>query len=651
MLSLSHHETVEARPMKVEDLGSLTSIASPAISPDGKRAIFITAHSDFDTDKTTRELQIIDLTTHAHHALTYERSGVSAPTFSPDGTRVAFIAESGSGEDAQSQVFIMPLDGGDARPVTRAPEGVEQYAWSPDGKTIAYAAEDEKPKLKGGEKFRDSFVFTTEPITQRKTPSVLHLWVVPSGGGIARQITHGPLSVAAGEAASKLSWSADSATIAFEQTPNAILNDATRSRVTLVDVATEALSYPTGHSRYEGDAQFAPSGDRLAYDYSTDDNQITLTETYVTTPKGGSGVSLSHPLDRAVRGFVWAPDASALYTVTVDGTSGALTRIPLQGAAQRIDLGDLQLGSGLDNAIAHDGTMVFAASSSTQPAELYVRAASGGAPVRLTDFNASIAALDLAHSDVVEYPTSTGVRSDAVLLTPPGFTPTRRYPLVLLIHGGPTSASVRAFDTWGQTLAARGWLVLEPNYRGSDNHGLAFQSAVRYDPDAGPGEDIMAALDAVRARGIVDEKRLGVAGWSYGGIMTAWMISKYHIWKAAVSGASVNDWATDYGTADDSDSDVALFHGSPFLAANAEEYRKASAITYAKDVTTPTLILSDIGDNRDPFATSSMYYRALRDNGKDVTLVAYPVDGHFPGDLVRREDVYTRTADFIAAHF
>ncbi|MDB5071690.1 MAG: hypothetical protein JWM87_2801, partial [Candidatus Eremiobacteraeota bacterium] len=184
----------------------------------------------------------------------------------------------------------------------------------------------------------------------------------------------------------------------------------------------------------------------------------------------------------------------------------------------------------------------------------------------------------------------------------------------------------------------------------SDNLGLAYQRGVRYDASEGPGKDIMAAVDAVRARGIVDDKRIVVGGWSYGGIMTAWMISKYHIWRAAVSGASVNDWAADYGTADDPGADKALFHGSPYVGGNAAEYRKASAITYARDVTTPVLIVSDVGDNRDPFATSSMYFRALRDNGKDATFIAYPVDGHFPGDPVRTADLYGRWIDWFARH-
>jgi dipeptidyl aminopeptidase/acylaminoacyl peptidase len=317
----------------------------------------------------------------------------------------------------------------------------------------------------------------------------------------------------------------------------------------------------------------------------------------------------------------------------------------------RIDTGDLNTASQLEGAIAKDDTFVFVGSNPRQPPELYVKHGDAAAPERLSDYNAATKALDLASAETVTFPTSNGMTGDATLTKPPGFTAGTKYPLVLVIHGGPTSSSLLSFDRFAQMLAARGWLVLQPNYRGSDNLGDAYQHAVLYDPEAGPGKDIMAAVDAVRAKGIVDDKKIAVSGWSYGGIMTAWMVTHYHIWRAGVSGASVDDWITDYATADDSDSDKALFHGSPFVAGNRAEWQRASAITYAKDVTTPLLILSDVGDNRDPYATSAMFYRALLDNKKDVTFVAWPVDGHFPRDPVRTLDVYGHWADYIAAHF
>jgi dipeptidyl aminopeptidase/acylaminoacyl peptidase len=639
-----------ARTMQLDDLRRLVGVSAPALSPDGRRAVVVVSRVNWDESKNDRDLDLIDVETRARRTLTYHRKGLAEPRWSPDGTRLAFIADEGSGESAKPQVFVMPMDGGDARPITKAPEGVEQFAWRPDGRAIAYAATDALPKKKGAERFRDAFVVGNTPITTRKAPQPVHLFVADANGtGTARRLTSGEQSLTTGEAQSTISWSADNKTIAFLLAPNAVLDDAERAHVELVDSTTGKLSRATANAGYESDPLFSPDGKHLTYRHSAGDNQIALSEAFVTTPGGGDGVAASHAFDRAVHDVAWLPDSSGIVFTAHDATTTAIVRAPLGAPASRIDVGDLVIGSPLEGAIARDGAMVFVATSTKQPAELYYRAA-GGAPVKLTDYNAATAGLDLAAAETVTYPTSLGSQADAVLTFPPGYVAGRTYPLVVHIHGGPTSASQRGFDRQVQLMAARGWLVLQPNYRGSDNLGLAYQRGVRYDPGEGPGKDIMAAVAAVRARGIVDERRIVVGGWSYGGIMTAWMISKYHVWRAAFSGASVNDWATDYGVADDPGADRALFHGSPYVGDNVGEYRKASAITYVRDVTTPVLIVSDVGDNRDPFATSSMYYRALRDNGKDATFVAYPVDGHFPTDPVRTADLYGRWIDWFARH-
>jgi dipeptidyl aminopeptidase/acylaminoacyl peptidase len=632
------------------DYARVVTLDAPAIAPDGKHAVVVVTRFLWNDDKRSNDLVLVDLATGTQATLMTNRDGLSDPAFSPDGSQLAFLADDGTGKDAHAQIYVMPAAGGAARQVTSGKVDVEQFAWRPDGQAFAYAAADPDPSRTGADRFRDSFIFTTEPIVARELPGPVHLFTISLDGSTTTQLTTGPQSVATGEAESTISWTPDGTAIAFTLVPNAILNDQSYSRVAILDVATKHLRMLTGHTAWEGDPLFSPDGKHIAYACANGDTQVNLASICVTTPQGGAGTTISAPIDRPVADAAWATDSSAILFVVPDRASIALYRAPLGGAPQRIDLGGFAIASQLRGAIGPSGSFVFVGSAIKQPPELFLHASSG-ATTKLTDFNASIAALDLAGAERITFPTGTGIAGDGVLYFPPGYERGRKYPIVVFIHGGPTSSSSLSFSFWAQVMAARGWLVLQPNYRGSDDLGLKYQRAVLYDPEDGPGKDIMAALDAVRARGIVDDSRIAVGGWSYGGIMTAWMISRYHVWRAAVSGASVDDWIADYGTADDSLADADLFHGSPFVGSNAAEWRRASAISYVEDVTTPVLILSDVGDNRDSFATSSMYWRALRDNHKDATLRVWPVDGHFPHDPVRAADVYHYWIDYIAQHF
>ena len=632
------------------DYQRLVDLHSPAISPDGKRAVVVVTRILWNDDKRNSDLMLVDLATGAQRTLIAAREGLADPAFSPDGTQLAFLAQQGTGDNAQTQVFTMPAAGGDATAVTHDKAGVDQFAWRPDGRALVYAATDPEPQRTGADRFRDSFIFTTEPIVARKFPEPAHLFVVSLPDGATSQLTFGPQSVATGESQSTLSWSADSKTIAFTLVPNAILNDQSYSRVALLDVATKSVRALTGRAAWESDPIFSRDGAHIAYLCPKGDPQVNLNQLCVTTPLGGAGTVLSASIDRSVSDAVWSADSKSLLLVAPDRASIALYRVSLAGSATRLDTGEVNIASPLMNAVGPDGSIVFVGTTAKQPPEIFMRSSAGGTR-QLTGLNAAISSLDLAGAERFTFPTSTGIRGDGVLYFPPGYAPGKKYPLVVVIHGGPTSSSTLAFSFWAQVMAARGWLILEPNYRGSDDLGLAYQRAVLYDPEEGLGKDIMAAVAAVRARGIVDASRMAVCGWSYGGIMTAWMISKYHIWRAAVSGASVNDWITDYGTADDSLSDADLFHGSPFVGSNAAEWRRASAISYVADVSTPVLILSDVGDNRDSFATSSMYWRALRDNHKDATLRVWPINGHFPHDPVRTADVFHYWIAYIADHF
>jgi len=269
------------------------------------------------------------------------------------------------------------------------------------------------------------------------------------------------------------------------------------------------------------------------------------------------------------------------------------------------------------------------------------------APKRLTNFNQQIAALQLGKMEPFEWQGPDGFREDGVLVYPPDFGERKKYPLVLYIHGGPQEAASTAFDDLGQLMAARGYVVFEPNYRGSDNLGNAYQSAIVNDAGDGPGRDVMAGIEAVKKLGFVDDSKIAVSGWSYGGYMTTWMIGHYHIWKAAVAGASLANWDAEYNLSDFGVVNRYNFKGSPWTGSNMKDYVAQSPITYAPQIKTPTLILSDTGDARVPIAQSYQLYHALKDNGVPVKFVAYPVPGHFPDDPVRYQDVYRRWLDWL----
>lgn len=638
-----------------DDFRLFVDLGSPAIEPGGTTAALVVSRTVWSKDTRENDLVAVNLATRAQRTLVANREGLGSPAYSPDGSLLAFLASSGKGKDARNEIFVMPANGGTARQVTQSATGIDDFAWRPDGEGFAFAASDPNPKKIGAERFRDSFVFTTEPITAFSAPKPDHLFVVPLKGGSARQLTYGASSDA------DISWAPDGKSITFTRYADAILNDQDASHVAIVDLGSKRVRALTGRTMRESEPMYSPDGKNIAYFYTGGDSQVALTQIFVTTLQGGAGREITGSIDRSIGTAAWTSDSRSLIVSAPDGLTNALYRVSLDRHVDRIDPGDVTPGIPLSTtggaeqpdllgAIARNGTVAFVGTSTAQPPELF--ALTPGKPaMRVSDFNAALERFRWLPAHEVTFPTTTGVTGNGLLYLPPGYNPHRTFPTVVYIHGGPGDPTLRTFDYWAQLMAARGWLVLRPNYRGSPNLGYLYQHSILYDPEDGPGKDIVAALNAVRARGIVDSSRIGVSGWSYGGIMTSWLISKYHFWRAAVSGASVNDWITDYGTADDSGEDVALMHGSPFVGDNAEAWRRISAISYAADVTTPVLILSDVGDNRDPFATSSMYWRALRDNGKDATLRVWPIAGHFPDDPVRIADIYRYWIDYIGRHF
>lgn len=660
LLALTAVADAQTPTFTVNDLKSIVTVSDAQISPNGKEIAYIVSRPNYTTDKRARTLMLVDIATGAQRTLVADRSEIGDPAWSPDGSQLGFVALVGSGKKAREQVYVLPMNGGDASVVTNAPRGLEQFAWRPDGKAIAFVTPDAAPNAKAIAKHLDGFVVGDQSYTSTSAPTPNHIWLATpgtNGAWSARRLTHGswslPTAQPPGPPASPLSWSPDGRYIAFDQMPNAYDADGYLAQIAILDTQTGAVHALTSHGKYESVPEYSPDGKHIAYWYPFGGDPAAENDILVAPASGGNGTDVTaQSIDTNVVRALWLPNSQSLLVAGHSGIDAALWTQPLDGAAKRIALGNVQPDQffWLDASVSTTGAIAFTGSTPTDPSALYYMASSTTAPQRLTHYNDAIAKLNLGKVAPITW-NSEGFAEDGIVTYPPNYDPAKTYPLVLVIHGGPNSASIASFSAMNQLMAARGWIVFNPNYRGSDNLGEKYWYGIVKDAGAGPGRDVMAGIAALESSAHIDRTRIGVSGWSYGGYMTSWLIGHYHIWKAAVSGAAVNNWVDEYDLSDGAGAgDGFMFGGSPYVGNNMALYRAQSPITYAWDITTPTLILSDTSDSRVPNPQSYEMYHALTDHHVPTQFWAYPVAGHFPSDAVRQLDVEIRRMNWLAKY-
>jgi dipeptidyl aminopeptidase/acylaminoacyl peptidase len=637
------------RRIEIADFEKVVTVSDPQISPDGKSVVCVVSRPNVEQNVNDRQLVSIDIQTGAQHILTYDRKGVGAPRWSPTGDRLAFLAISGEGKDAKPQIFILPSRG-EAKKITDAPGGVHQYAWKPNGQEIAYVSSDERPKKKDIEKHLNIFEVGNSEYLATSSPLPTHLWLISSEGGTARRLTSGPWSVAAPFSAAPISWSPNGKTLSFIGQASSHFGDLDQRTLQVCDVSTGEIRKVTGHDKFESFGIFSPDGAHLAYGYPRDGDPNNVTDFFVTPVSGGEGRNLTRSIDRNFGRVIWMPDSQTLIVGGHDGTKVSLWAQPLKGAAQKLALGDVTpyWNYWVDATVGPRGEIAFPGTTPTRPSELYYLKSKDDAPKRLTDFNSQFLSLALAKVEHFEWDGPDGFREDGVVFYPPDFKKDKKYPLVLSIHGGPNSASGIAFNFLSHLLASKDLIVFQPNYRGSDNLGNAYQRAIWNDAGDGPGRDVMAGIEALKKLGFVDESRIGVSGWSYGGYMTVWLTARYQIWKTALAGAPVTNLFDNYSLADGNVLGRYSFEGSPFVGDNLKAYWDQSPITYARQIKTPMLILHNTGDARVPITDSYLLFHALKDNGVPVKFFAYPVSNHFPSDPAHVMDIYRRWAEWMS---
>ena len=633
------------RSMTLDDAREVVRVGDPRMAPDGQTVLITVSRADFEVNEWRAELVAVEVASGAQRRVAQELGSAGQARWSPAGDRIAVLADAPEGGSGR-QVWVLPAAGGDARAVTAAPGGVQQFAWRPDGGALAFVATDRAPERTGVNRFNDAFEVGNDHFLTTAPPPPSHLWVVDLASGEPRRLTSGSWSVRTALRSPGVSWSADGRWISVIRFPSASPGDSDRGTIQIVDARSGALRALTGRAAGEGDAMFAPAGDAVAYTWSKDGDPANLSEAWVASASGGAGRAVSAALDRDVSVAAWRAEGGSLLLTGPDRTRVALWEQPLEGPVQRLDLGPLASLSSV--SVSTGGAMALVGSESGRPAELYVKPSAGAAPRRLTDFNRAIASLALGRTESIAWDGPDGLPGDGVITWPPDFRDGERRPLVLLVHGGPTAASNEGFSLRAQQLAAQGWVVFQPNYRGSNNLGNAYQRAIANDAAEGPGRDVMAGLDAVIRRGGVDADRVAVSGWSYGGYMTAWLIGRYpDRWRAAVAGAAPVD-VTDMTSL--TDLNVMIRHAvteSPWVGDNLERAFAMSPIVHLPKIRTPTLILSNTGDVRVVVTGSYKLMQALRANGVPVQFIAYPIGGHSPADPIRQADVDRRWVEWL----
>jgi dipeptidyl aminopeptidase/acylaminoacyl peptidase len=638
--------TAESRRLTLADLGEEIGIDDLAIAPDGRCIAVVTSRADYVDNRFVKSLVLVESATGAQTHLAPNRQSIGSPQWSPSGDRLAYLDTERNGTTQLYVISGIDTDSASLQRVTDAPRSISFYRWSPDGASFAYLMADPPEERPGEERNNKSFLAGEGDYLATATPNPSHIWLIASSGGDARRLTSGKHSVI------ELGWS-DAGSVSFLSQPSAHFADFRNKSLNRIEIASgkQTVLEPGPRSfDHASTHRLSPDGRFISYQYYPGPEPLFHPTQLALVPASGGETRIVSPaLDRTVLSHAWSADGKSLVVVGVDRTRHVAWLQPLEGASRALDLGPVTSISSLVSS--RSGAVSFVGSEPQHAPEIYFMASPTAMPKRLTGFNDRFSRLATSRVETLIWQGPDGLTLDGVVTYPPGFKKGQKAPLVLNIHGGPMFAQPEAWDSFTQLMAAQGWIVFSPNYRGSTSTGKALQTAIINDAGDGPGRDVMSGIEALKAKGIVDETRLAVSGWSYGGYMTAWLIGNYQVWKAAVAGATVTDWFDYYNT---SDANVWVgngLRGSPWRDGNDENYWRQSPMAYAHQAKTPTLILANTGDRRVTISQSYKLYHALKDNGVEVEFVAYPVDAHVPVDPVHERDIRRRWIDWIERHF
>jgi dipeptidyl aminopeptidase/acylaminoacyl peptidase len=622
------------RGMVPEDLTRIQFVTDPQLSPDGRRVAFVVTTLSEERDEYLSNIWVVDVAGGVPRRFTAGPRRDLEPRWSPDGSRLAFLSERTAKD--KLQLYVMPADGGEATKLTALDNGVSAIAWAPDGARLAFVSavggykepegEDEKRKSRPARVITSvKYRFNGEGFIYDRRP---HVFVVSLDGASSTQITEGDFIDA------DPTWSPDGESLVFASARHGARDDDDASdlwRVPAKGGTPQRLTATAGPVMLPA---FSPDGRTIAFLARAELNAYGRNVQLFTVPSdGGQATCLSSALDRSCGALhvrpSWSPDGRSLTVATEDRGDIGLWRVAATGSAapQRIVGGERVLNG--FSASADGRTLAFAASRTVAPAEVFVCGADGGDERRLTDLNrAWVESVALSAPERFRF-TRAGFELDVWVMRPARFVAGQRYPTLLNIHGGPHAQYGHNFFDEFQVYAGAGYAVVYTNPRGSQGYGEAFTQAVVGDWGGGDYADVMAALDEALARyPFIDSERLGVLGGSYGGFLTSWTVGHTKRFKAACSERAVNCQYTMFGTSDIGHSFNVVELGGPLPWEDMARYIERSPLTYAKDMTTPLLILHSEDDLRCPIEQGEQLFVALKKLKREVSFVRFPGENH-----------------------
>jgi dipeptidyl aminopeptidase/acylaminoacyl peptidase len=668
----------------LDETVSLKNLDSARISPDGKYVAYRMREADWKNNTFVAQWWLVNVASGATFQLTRGRKSVGAAEWSPDGRWLAFVAEressaiepvsieakeekkenpapqaeakkepvkkeegkkeedkdgeGSSGKTADHQIWLISPEGGEAWQLTKAETDVEDFHWSKDGRWIAFSANPAEAQSAKDrkEKYSDYEVF--EKDYQQK-----QLWAVDMGAPLKSYLPTAAMQLTSDAAlnVNSFAWSPDATQIAFSATRNPLLAFSGEEDIYLLEVCGEhgvkkivALPGP------DTAPMFSPDGKKLAFytalaqaNYFYTNGHIasvdlaTVATKAATTPADVQDMTKS--FDEDPQPVDWGPDG--IYFGAEQKTSSQVFRINTATLEiQRVGPSGAFVIE--DGSLSKDfKTMALITEDATHMTEVYVSNVSPAAPKKLTDMTGQVKGWKLGTVEVVSWKSKDGATIEGVLHKPADYDATKKYPLLVMIHGGPTGTSQPTLspDTYAypmQVFLSKGALVLEPNYRGSAGYGAAFRALNVRNLGVGDMWDVMSGVDALIAKGIVDPARMGAMGWSEGGYISAFLTTHTDRFKAISVGAGISDWMTYYVNTDITPFTRQYLHATPWD--DPEIYAKTSPITTIKQAKTPTLIQQGSNDKRVPVPDSFELYRGLQDQNVPARLILYGGFGH-----------------------